>query len=70
MEHTGRTNIHETQLGAIQVFNDRTPIDNNVSLSSRMLPNISIAHRSTLLLTSISVRVQAHTRPYTCESEN
>ena len=37
-KHNGRTTIHETQLGAIQVFNDRTPIDNNVSLASKMLP--------------------------------
>ena len=42
---TGRTTIHETQLGAIQVFNDRTPIDIKVSLSSRMLPCIDIARR-------------------------
>ena len=69
-KHTGRTNIHETQLGATQVFNYRTPICINVSLSSRMLPNISIARRQTLFLTSISIRVQAHTRPHTCKSEN
>ena len=44
-KHTGHTNIHETYLWAIQVFNDRTPIDIKVSLSSRMLPYIDIARR-------------------------
>ena len=69
-KHTGHTNIHETQLRAIQVFNDRTPPDISVSVTSRMLPYIDIARRQTLLLISGSVREQAHRRPHTCKSEN
>ena len=55
-KHTDHANIHDTQLRAIQVFNDRTPIDINVSITPRMLPNIDIARRQTILLTSSSVR--------------
>ena len=45
MKHTSLTNIHKTYLRAIQVFNDRTPIDINMSVTSKMLPNICIARR-------------------------
>ena len=70
MKHTGHTNIPETQLKAIQVFNDWTPIDIKASLSSRMLLYFDIARRQTLLLISGSVKEQAHRRSHTCNSEN
>ena len=57
-KHTGRTTILETQLEAIQVFNDRTPISIDMLVSSRILPNIDIARCQTLFLITSSVEEQ------------